>query len=724
MTLVSRLGVALLFAAAPIAASTLTVSNTGDSGAGSLRQAITDANSSPGSTITFAIPPGDPNCDAGGVCTISPATQLPTISQTVAIDGYTQAGASVNTLAHGTNAVLKIVLSAANIPNQGCFVLNTAGTPTFRGIVFAGPWGTAISTASTTGVQVSGCFFGIDADGLTADACETDCIFTFVDDSTLIGGPNPADRNLFGSAGNLFIGTEASTHMTVQNNLFGTDRTGAVALPSFIAIFTDTDTTNFSVLDNVFDGSTNEAMNLEASSTVKGNLIGLDATGTIPLPGPKPIIGMQLFNDVTIGGTSPGDGNVVRGCTTGINIPGGAHGDVIRGNSIYDNTALGIDVGPSGATPNDFPDADGFQNFPVLKSVTTGASTHVVAELHSTPATTFDIDFFANDACSNFPRDFEQGQTFLGTAPVTTDGSGTGQIDVVLPVATETGARISMTATSQVAGSNTSEFSHRLPFSVLPASGPAATGTPIQVNGTDFAAGATVTIGGVAATGITVSDFNTIQATTPVLAPGTVNDLVVTNLDETTGTLVKGWVADFLDVPGTNLFYNYVTKLVSNAITVGVGGGQYGVGQDTLRQQMAVFLMKSKHGLCYTPPPCTTPLFSDVPCSSNFAPWINELVVENITGGCGGGAFCPTNPVRRDQMAVFLLKTEHGSGYLPPPCAGVFPDVPCSSPFAPWIEELAAEGITGGCGGGNYCPSLPANRGQMATFVTKTFNLQ
>ena len=126
-------------------------------------------------------------------------------------------------------------------------------------------------------------FFGIDADGLTANACETDCISTFVDDSVLIGGPSLADRNLFGSS-DVFIATEASTHMTVRNNLFGTDRTGAVALPSFIAIFTDRDTTNFSALDNVIDGCTNEGMIFGASSTVKGNFIGVDATGTIPLP--------------------------------------------------------------------------------------------------------------------------------------------------------------------------------------------------------------------------------------------------------------------------------------------------------------------------------------------------------------------------------------------------------------------------------------------------------
>ena len=100
----------------------------------------------------------------------------------------------------------------------------------------------------------------------------------------------------------------------------------------------------------------------------------------------------------------------------------------------------------------------------------------------------------------------------------------------------------------------------------------------------------------------------------------------MTNPDATTGTLVKGWVADFLDVPAAQQFHFYVTTLVSNAITAGVGGGLYGVADDTLRQQMAVFLLKAKYGLCYTPPPCTVQVFTDVPCASNFAPWINELV--------------------------------------------------------------------------------------------------
>jgi hypothetical protein len=77
-------------------------------------------------------------------------------------------------------------------------------------------------------------------------------------------------------------------------------------------------------------------------------------------------------------------------------------------------------------------------------------------------------------------------------------------------------------------------------------------------------------------------------------------------------------------------------------------------------------------------------------------------------------------------MAVFLLKTEHGSTYVPPACVGVFGDVPCTPGvgFSDWIERLASEMITSGCGGVNYCPLNPNTRGQMAVFITKTFNLQ
>ena len=174
----------------------------------------------------------------------------------------------------------------------------------------------------------------------------------------------------------------------------------------------------------------------------------------------------------------------------------------------------------------------------------------------------------------------------------------------------------------------------------------------------------------------------------------------------------------------TFLFDKQIAKLVAAGVTAGCGGGNYCPATTVTRQQMAVFVLKAKHGICYTPPPCTGD-FPDVPCSSNFAPWIEQFAAEGITGGCGGGNYCPAATVTRQQMAVFLLKGKYGSNFTPPPCTGAFDDVPCPSPFADWIEQLAAEGVTGGCqvNPPGYCPASSVTRGQMAAFLVNALSL-
>ena len=159
----------------------------------------------------------------------------------------------------------------------------------------------------------------------------------------------------------------------------------------------------------------------------------------------------------------------------------------------------------------------------------------------------------------------------------------------------------------------------------------------------------------------------------PALAPGTLNDVTVTNPSLLSGTLSKGWFADFLDVPQSNLFHADVESIFRAAITAGCGDGtNYCVDSPVTRAQMAVFLLKSEHGSAYVPPDCAGNLisFGDVVCPSLYANWIEQLSAEGITAGCGGGNYCPDASVTREQMAVFLLKTEHGSAYLPPDCAG------------------------------------------------------
>ena len=260
-------------------------------------------------------------------------------------------------------------------------------------------------------------------------------------------------------------------------------------------------------------------------------------------------------------------------------------------------------------------------------------------------------------------------------------------------------------------------------LSITPDSGPAAGGTDVTIAGTGFQNQATVALSGSMATNVDRVDSSTITATTPNLAPGLLHDLAVVNPDDTIGFLERAWLADFLDVPEGDTFHDFVEAIVRAGITAGCGGGNYCRNNSVTRAQMAVFILKAKHGQFYLPPDCTQ-VFDDVPCPSQFADWIEQLAVEGITGGCGGNNYCPGNAVTRAQMSAFLLKGFEGSGYAPPPCSPDFADVACPGhPFADWISELVDRNITAGCGSGNYCPSFPNTRGQMAVFLVKTFGL-
>jgi hypothetical protein len=771
----------LSLCAARASATTYTVTNTADSGAGSLSQAITDANAHVGAdTIAFIVP-------GSGVHTFAIATNLPTITDPVVIDGATQpgyAGSPLIELSTVTGQVFSI----------------TGGNSTLRGLVLNGS-GRMILLQTGGGNVVEGCYIGTDATG-TVGLSNDQGIRILSSNNNRIGGTSPSSRNLISgnNAGGILVETSDGT--IIQGNLIGTDISGTFAIPNGQGVelsqsnncsiggsaagagnviagnlgseisqvygsghviqgnFIGTDITgtkslaapnniglNVSAGDGLSIGGSGAGegnlvsgngigiyiYNFATNTTVFGNLVGTDVTGTLPLPNVTGVLLSNLTAGAQIGGTGPGEGNVIAFSSGSIaySVPSGvvvtsAKQIPVRGNSIHDNARLGIDFNGNGPTPNDPGDADtgpnDLQNFPILQSVVYGASsTEIVGKFNSAASTTYTLDFYSNPACSRFPRDFNEGETYLGSSQVTTDGNGHFDFDVTLPVAVENGARISATATDP-AGS-TSEFSQRIIFSMNPASGPADGGRPLTINGTDFAEPISLSIGGVSTPYTWVNDHQ-FYSTSPVLPAGTVNDIVVTTSVGTTGTLVKGWVADFLDVPEGHQFHSYVTTLVSNAITVGIGGGLYGVDQPTKRQQMAVFLLKARHGLCYVPPPCVG-VFPDVPCPSlSFAPWIEALAAEQITGGCGGGLYCPDVPVRRDQMAVFLLKSKYGPSYVPPECTGVYADVPCPGQFANWVEELGTEQITGGCGGGNYCPASSNTRGQMAVFLVKTFNLQ
>lgn len=115
-------------------------------------------------------------------------------------------------------------------------------------------------------------------------------------------------------------------------------------------------------------------------------------------------------------------------------------------------------------------------------------------------------------------------------------------------------------------------------------------------------------------------------------------------------------------------------------------------------------------------------IFADVPVGYWAKSDIETLYISGISGGCGSSplTYCPENNVTRGEMAIFLLRGIYGPNYAPPDGTGtVFGDVPLTHPFVNWIEALSDEGITSGCGNGNYCPDQPVTRAEMAIFLLR-----
>lgn len=183
-------------------------------------------------------------------------------------------------------------------------------------------------------------------------------------------------------------------------------------------------------------------------------------------------------------------------------------------------------------------------------------------------------------------------------------------------------------------------------------------------------------------------------------------------------------VAKFNDVPPTYWASQHILSIADAGITTGCGPSRYCPENHVTRAEMAAFLLRGMHGGGYTPPSPTGTRFGDVARSFWAASWIEDLAREGITTGCGGGRYCPNNSVTRAEMAVFLLRSKYGSSYTPPAASGArFRDVSKSHWAASWIEKLAADGVTTGCGGGNYCPENSVTRAEMAVFLARTFNL-
>jgi hypothetical protein len=308
----------------------------------------------------------------------------------------------------------------------------------------------------------------------------------------LIGvNPNaavPADgRNLISGGGAVEIDSgdttgQSLTGTVIAGNYLGVDVTGEHALGGgditvgnslSTRIGTSGSGVNDAAERNVIQ--TLVVYGTAAGTLVAGNYIGTDASGTVSFPN-NYAHGVVLEHAVGVQIGGAGDlGNTIA-FSTPTNVPGnydlldpgagvtvlGGSGDSIRGNSIHDNADLGIDLGGDGVTPNTL---NGATNFPVLSAAYAGASTSVAGTLNSAPNTTFTLDFYANAAAD--PSGFGQGQRWLGSATVTTDGSGIANFGVGGLAASVPGEWISATATGP---SGTSEFGHDVQAIPLPLS--------------------------------------------------------------------------------------------------------------------------------------------------------------------------------------------------------------------------------------------------------------
>lgn len=188
----------------------------------------------------------------------------------------------------------------------------------------------------------------------------------------------------------------------------------------------------------------------------------------------------------------------------------------------------------------------------------------------------------------------------------------------------------------------------------------------------------------------------------------------------------------FYDVPTTYWAYSFIESMYQigildpDAVSNHCWSGFFCPGDWITRAQMASYLERGMHGSNYEFP-APSGIFSDVPLDYWNISAIEKLYADQVTGGCGLNPlrYCPEKRVTRAEMAVFLLRAEHGNTYYPPPVGSStgFTDVSTTYWAAAWIKQLAAEGITGGCLSSppKFCPEAPTSHAQMAVFLQRTF---
>lgn len=458
--------IAQLFFPGLVAADVFTVVNTNSSGPGSLLQAVADANSHSEEgpqIVAFAIP--EP-----GVHRIDLSNTVISVGFLITIDGYTQPGASPNTLSVGDNAVILIQLDGGGpgVISQGQLAVYGSDC-IIRGLSFTGFHGPNIINPNPNyaairfvsifeenrGIRIEGNFIGLEPDGVTIRDNQTG-IYTFGGDYDVIGGSNPAARNVISGNG---TGISTMGLQIIIGNYFGTDASGlGQGYGNDIAINAGADFigTGEAGAGNVITGNRIGIFAFGGNAIIYGNLIGPGADGSASTGNEIGILAEG--SGTTIGGMGPGQGNVIAFNRTGISVYG--ESDSILSNQFHSNSLIDIDLGGDGPTANDIGDRDStlpygsnpLQNFPVIGSITRNpGETAVSGGLNSTANTAFTLQFFANGPAS------APGQRLLGTRTGVTTNSA-GDVSFTFSFAVATAPEEFITATATDPDGNTSEF--------------------------------------------------------------------------------------------------------------------------------------------------------------------------------------------------------------------------------------------------------------------------
>ena len=380
------------------------VTNTKDSGQGSLRDVINFANQNIGKDkILFNIPLSDSGYNTTtNSLTIRPLSPLPQITDSVIIDGASQPGYSDRPM---------IELDGSNVLVDGLYI--SAGNSTVRGLTINRFGVDGIRLIDNGNNIIEGNFIGTDVTG-TQDLGNRYSGISIWTPNNTIGGKTVKARNIISGNDNVGI---YITESNANNNL------------------------------------------------IQGNYIGSDVTGTKDLGNTNNGVAILNASKNTIGGTTIEAGNLIFGNgKNGVFVNGDSStGNAILSNSISANDLFGIALGNNGLTVNDLGDSDiginNLQNFPELTAaISSGGNTTIKGKINSTPNSTLRVEFFSN--ASTDPLGYGEGEKFLGFQNVTTDSSGNANFTVNLPQAVPLGGFISATATDP--NNNTSEFSQNL----------------------------------------------------------------------------------------------------------------------------------------------------------------------------------------------------------------------------------------------------------------------